>query len=193
MATASTLAKASPKRQQRVSEQVAPLVVKGYSVRRIAAELGIDRNAAYRDIKLVKSTWKATLADAGEEWRAKALAQHEFVLQELHEQWEIAKQGKKTATRHPDGSETIKHEPVDLKPLSGIVATVKEITTFLGIREGADTVARIEVDESTRNALAPMDRDSYMALVANGMPSITVDARPRAEGVIDVEPLESAE
>ena len=38
---------------------------------------------------------------------------------------------------------------------------------ILGIREGVDQVSRVEVPESTRQALAPMSNDAYLAMIAS--------------------------
>jgi hypothetical protein len=188
-----TVDRASDARMERAAELVGPLLIQGKTVREIAAALGISKSAAGRDVQLCKNYWQERIAQAGEEWRYKAVQQYEFVLKELHEQWEKHKDGKRTVIRNPDGSETVKIEAADLKSLAAIVNTTKEVTTLLGIRQ-PDTVARVEVDQETRAALAPMDRASYLAMLSGGMPAgITVDARPRAEGAIDVDPIESAE
>ena len=162
------------------------------TTRQIAKELGISQMTAVRDVQLVRAYWQEGMQASREEWQARIVSTYEQVSSELWQQWERWKDGKVVETTLPDGTRTVRREPADPKILAGIVATTRELATTLGVREGADTVARVQVDQETRAALAPMDRDSYLALVANGMPSITVDARPRTEGAIDVEPIELA-
>ena len=86
---------------------------------------------------------------------------------------------------NPDGTELIRQEPPDPRWLSGMLAIAKETSTVLGIREGADTVARMEVPESTKQALAPMSPDAYLAMLASTGGLSAVNAVPpvdRREG-----------
>ena len=92
--------------------------------------------------------------------------------------WAQSKQGRITRIINPDGTELIRQEPPDPRWLSGMLAVAKETSTFLGIREGADTVARMEVPDSTKQALAPMSPDAYMAMLASTGGLSAVNAVP---------------
>jgi hypothetical protein len=87
-------------------------------------------------------------------------------------------------------------EPPDPRWLSGVVAVTKEVSTYLGLREGVDTVARVEIPDSTRQALAPMSPEAYMSLLtsSNGMAGVTaVPPRIEDQAPIDLEPINVVE
>jgi hypothetical protein len=78
-----------------------------------------------------------------------------------------------------------------------MLAVAKEASTFLGLRQGVDSVSRVEVPEATRAALAPMTPDAYMAMLAasggglqgvNAVPPI--QQREQEVDAIDVRVLE---
>lgn len=175
---------ATPAVQHRVATQVAPLVLQGWSSRKIARELGISNGTAYRDTELVRELWKSRVDNARDEWRGRLLATYDHVLNELMAAWEESKRGRITRILNPDGSVLERHEPPDPRWLSGVVATAKEASVFLGLREGADAVSRVEVSETTRSALAPMSQEGYLAMLAA--------AGGTLHGVTAVPPMASA-
>lgn len=176
--------RATPTRRQRIAEVVAPLVTKGLTSRAIAKLVGISQPTAQRDMWLCKQMWLKKFENAGEDYRGRILSTYEMLQAELWEQWEKAKQGRTITTKMPDGSVIVRQEPADLKAISGLLAVTKEVSTYLGLREGADTVARLEVDEATRHALAPMSNEAYLALLAasGGNPVVTTRS-PRPGGL----------
>ena len=183
----------SPARLHRVTELVAPLVLQGWGCCRIAEELGISKATAANDIKKCQDLWRKKHENSREEWQGRLLAQYEWMLAECAQAWQQSKAGRITRIINPDGTELIRQEPPDPRWLSGMLAVAKETSTFLGIREGADTVARMEVPESTKQALAPMSPDAYMAMLASTGGLSAVNAVPpvqRREGD-DAVPVES--
>jgi hypothetical protein len=166
---------ASPRRKQRIVEEVAPLVVQGLSTREIGKRLGLSPSAAAKDSQLVRSMWQESFDRSRDEWGPRLLATYEWLMTECASAWMESKAGRVTTIRNPDGSELVRHEPPDPRWLSGLLAVAKEASTFLGLRQGVDTVSRVEVPEATRNALAPMTPDAYMAMLAssNGIPGVT--------------------
>lgn len=168
----------TPQRLQRVTQEVAPLVVQGFGCRKIASTLGISKSQAIADIKACQELWKQSHADSRDLWQGRLLAQYEWMLGECAQAWAQSKQGRITRIINPDGTELIRQEPPDPRWLSGMLAVAKETSTFLGIREGADTVARMEVPDSTKQALAPMSPDAYMAMLASTGGLSAVNAVP---------------
>jgi hypothetical protein len=61
-----------------------------------------------------------------------------------------------------------------------MLAVAREASTFLGLREGVDSVARVEVPQETRAALAPMTPDAYMAMLSsnNGVSALVAVTAP---------------
>jgi len=177
------------KRRQRLVEEVAPLMVQGYSERRIAKELGLSTGAAHNDVTKVRELWAESFDNSREQWQGRILATHEWMLAELSAAWQEGKRGRITRILNPDGSELLRHEPPDPRWLSGILAVTKEAATYLGIREGADTVARMEIPEGTRHALAPMTPDAYLAMLAtsNGMAGMSAVPAVADLEAVDVE------
>lgn len=159
---------ATPHRQQRVAEVIAPLLVQGLSAAEISRRTGINREVVRRDMQLCRSMWVQRHDNSRDEWRGRILAQYEWLMAECAQAWEESKTGRVTTITHPDGSTMTRCEPSDPRWLSGLLQISKEASVFLGIREGADAVSRVEVPETTRQALAPMTADNYLALVANG-------------------------
>lgn len=144
-------------------------MVRGLSSRKIAAELGISPAMAKIDMNFVRDEWRAAYENSRDEWSGRLLATYEWLLAEVAEAWEThSKLGRITRVINPDGSELVRVEPPDPRWLSGMLAVTKEVSTFLGLREGVDTVSRIEVPESTRQALAPMAPEAYLNMIAGG-------------------------
>ena len=179
--------KISSARKERILQKVAPLVVQGWGCTRIARELGISENTARLDVKACHEIWEQQHSDSRDEWNGRLLAQYRWMMGELSEVWAQSKQGRITRIINPDGTELIRQEPPDPRWMSGMLAVGKEISTFLGIREGVDNVSRVEVPEETRAALAPMTQDAYLAMVASsgGLPQINavppIDRREETE------------
>ena len=188
---AKTFKEATAKRQQRCVEQVAPLMVQGLGVREIGRRLGLSSAQATHDVQLVRDLWKGQYSDARDEWAPRILATYEWMLAECAGAWEQSKQGRTTRIINPDGTELIRQEPPDPRWLSGMLAVAKEASTFLGIREGVDAVARVEVADATRQALAPMSTDAYLAMLAStgGLPGINA-VPPVARREADDEAIE---
>ena len=187
--------KITPQRLERITQQVGPLLVQGWGCRRISTELGISKQQALEDMRACQELWKETHQDSRDLWQGRLLAQYEWMLGECAQAWAQSKQGRVTRIINPDGTELIRQEPPDPRWLSGMLAVAKETSTFLGIREGADTVARMEVPESTKQALAPMSPDAYMAMLATTGGLSAVNAVPptqRREGD-DAVPVECLE
>ena len=183
----------SPERLHRITEEVAPLLLQGWGAHRIATELGISKSMAAADIRTCQELWHKKHDESRDVWQGRLLAQYEWMIGECAAAWAQSKQGRITRIVNPDGTELIRQEPPDPRWLSGMLAVAKETSTFLGIREGADTVARMEVPESTKQALAPMSPDAYMAMLASTGGLSAVNAVPpvqRREGD-DAVPVES--
>ena len=168
----------TPQRLHRITQQVAPLLVQGFGCRRIADALGISKNQAILDMRACQELWKQSHSESRDVWQGRLLAQYEWMLGECAAAWAQSKQGRITRIINPDGTELIRQEPPDPRWLSGMLAVAKETSTFLGIREGADSVSRVEVPESTRQALAPMSPDAYMAMLASTGGLSAVNAIP---------------
>ena len=130
--------------------------------------------------------WMERHDDSRDEWRGRILATYEWMLKECAEAWQQSKEGRVTRVINPDGTEMIRQEPPDPRWLSGMLAVAKETSTFLGIREGADQISRVEVPAETRAALAPMTPDAYLSMLNNsgGLSALNavppVDRRPEA-------------
>ena len=165
-------------REYRVKTQVAPLMVRGLSSRQIARELGINQSTALRDMQMCRKHWNETYANSRDEWSGRVLATHEWLLTELAEAWMHSKQCRITRIVNADGTQMMREEPPDPRWLSGMLAVTKEVSTFLGIREGADSISRIEVPEATRQALAPMTADAYMDLLSASEGLSSINAVP---------------
>jgi len=166
----------SAKRLHRIHTQVAPLMVQGLSSQEIALRLGITKQTALRDMRVCKAEWRKEFQNSGEEWGPRILQTYAWMLRELSDQWEQSKQGRITRVIQPDGSELVREEPADPRWLSAVLATSKEVSTFLGLRTGVDTVARVEIPEATRQALAPMSTADYLQMInsSGGVASLTV-------------------
>jgi hypothetical protein len=173
---------------------VAPLMVQGHGVREIARRLGVHPSSASRDIQLVREMWAAKYDDARDEWSGRLLATYEWLLKECAGAWEQSKGGRITRIVNPDGTELLRQEPPDPRWLSGMLAVAKECSTYLGLREGVDSVARVEVADATRQALAPMDVDSYLAMLGNAGGQLagitTVPPIDRRQDAIEAEVIE---
>ena len=180
------------KRLARLTEEIAPLMVQGLGCRRIAERTGYAKSTVAEDQLLVKQLWAEQANDSRDEWRGRVLAQYEWMIGELAEAWTSSKQGRITRVINPDGTELIRQEPPDPRWLSGMLAVAKETSTFLGIREGADTVSRVEVPESTRQALAPMSNDAYLAMIATSG-GLSINAVPPVPQQQQPEPIEAVE
>ncbi len=188
----------TPRRMLRLVDEVAPLMVQGLSAGAIGRRLGLTPSIAEGDVRAVKKLWEEKYLDSRDQWAGRFLATYEWLISECAGAWEQSKQGRITRVINPDGTELVRQEPPDPRWLSGMLAVTKEASTYLGIREGADTVARVEVADSTRHALAPMSADAYMAMLAstNGMPAINAvppvsrreaDAEAESAEVIDMD------
>lgn len=153
-------------RAERIREVIAPLVVQGMGCRRISEKTGIPKATVALDIQKCRELWAQDYSDSRDEWNGRLNAQYKWMLGELAEAWEQSKSGRITRIVNPDGTEMVRQEPPDPRWLSGMLAVAKEASTFLGIREGADTVSRVEVPEATRAALQPMSQDAYQAMLA---------------------------
>ena len=184
----------SRQRQQRLREVVMPLMVQGHGCRKIAHITGMPHRTAADDVRLVKEMWEQIDQQERDQWRGRITATYDWMLTELAEQWQTSKTSRETKVLNPDGTMMIRQEPPDPRWMSGMLAVAKEASTYLGLREGADQVNRIEVPEQTRAALAPMGTDQYMAMLAqqggslpgvNAVPPVT---ERRALEVIDVAP-----
>lgn len=189
--------KASPRRKQRIAEEVAPLVVQGLSTREIGRRLGLSPGAAAKDAALVRDMWQESFNASRDEWAPRILATYEWMLAELSAAWQDSKAGRITRIVNPDGTELVRQEPPDPRWLSGMLAVAKEASTFLGLREGVDSVSRVEVPESTRVALAPMTPDAYLAMLSNsgGLSGLTqvppIQQREHEIAPVDVEVMPS--
>lgn len=175
----------SGERLRRITEDVAPLVIQGWGAQRVSTELGISKSQASMDIRECFEIWRKRHDKSRDIWQGRLLAQYEWMIGECAEAWATSKQGRVTRIINPDGTELIRQEPPDPRWLSGMLAIAKEASTFLGIREGADSVSRVEIPESTKQALAPMTRDAYMAMLASTGGLSAVNAVPpvqRREG-----------
>jgi hypothetical protein len=160
--------KASPRRKQRIAEEVAPLVVQGLTTRQIGKRLGLSAGMAHKDVALVRDMWQESFNASRDEWAPRILATYEWLMTECAAAWQDSKAGRVTRITNPDGTEMVRQEPPDPRWLSGMLAVAKEASTFLGLRQGVDSVSRVEVPEATRAALAPMSADAYMAMLATG-------------------------
>jgi hypothetical protein len=154
-------------RAERLVEVIGPLMAQGMGCQRIADKTGLPRSTVSLDMQAVKKMWSENHANSREEWSGRLLGQYEWMLSELADAWQQSKTGRITRIINPDGTELIRQEPPDPRWLSGMLAVAKETSTFLGIREGVDTVSRLEVPDATKQALAPMSEDAYQAMLAN--------------------------
>ena len=168
----------TPQRMARLTEQIAPLMVQGLGCRKIAEITGIPKSTVVADQHLVKKLWQESADNSRDEWRGRLLAQYEWMIAELADAWGTSKEGRITRIVNPDGTELIRKEPPDPRWLSGMLAVAKETSTFLGIREGVDQVSRVEVPEATRQALAPMSNDAYLAMLATSGGLTGINAVP---------------
>ena len=159
--------KITPQRQERLREVIMPLMVQGYGCRKIAQITGMPHRTAALDVATVKQMWSKIDEQERDEWRGRLINTYAFMLSELAEQWDKSKQSRETRVLNPDGSMMIRQEPPDPRWMSGMLAVAKEASTYLGLREGADQVSRIEVPDATRTALAPMSSDNYLAMIAS--------------------------
>ena len=190
----------SAKRLHRIHTQVAPLMVQGLSSQEIGLRLGIAKQTALRDMRVCKAEWRREFENSGEEWAPRLLQTYSWMLRELAQEWEKSKQGRITRVIQPDGSELIREEPADPRWLSAVLATSKEISTFLGLRSGVDSVSRIEIPEATKQALAPMSAEAYMQMINSGagVAQVTVTAPihasepPKPIDVATTEPVQEA-
>ena len=169
-------------------------MVQGLGCRKISERTGIAKATVCEDMVLVRKQWSETDAADRDEWRGRFTATYSWMLGELAQQWDASKVSRETKVLNPDGTMMIRQEPPDPRWLSGMLAVAKEASTYLGLREGAETVNKIEVPEATRLALAPMSSDAYMAMLAtnggslpgvNAVPPVTERHEPQ---LIDVEP-----
>lgn len=171
----------TPARLGRLTQRVAPLMVQGYGYRRISEKLGIPLTTAADDCRLVKRLWVEEWQNSRDEWGGRITATYGWMLSELAQSWEQSKAGRITRVINPDGTELIRQEPPDPRWLSGMLAVAKEASTMLGIREGVDSVSRVEVPEATRQALAPMSADAYMSMIATTGGLAGINAVPPIE------------
>lgn len=182
-------------RQQRAAEVIAPLLLQGLNHTQIGKRVGLSRHQIANEARLVRDMWLHRADNARDEWRGKILAIYEHVLTELLGAREESKQGRVTRVINPDGSVLERQEPPDPRWLSGVVATAKEASIYLGLREGAETTARVEVSESTRQALAPMSQEAYLAMIATagGTLSGITAVPPMASAAVEVEATSTEE
>lgn len=183
----------TPQRLARLHDQVAPLVVQGVSTSEIARRLGVSRVTAAKDVAKVQEIWVEEVNNSRDSMRGQIHATYKWMLAEIAEQWSNSKNGRKTVILNPDGTQLVRIEPPDQRWMSGMLAVAKECSTMLGIREGVDTVSRIEVPEATRSALAPMSTDSYMAMLATTGGLSGINAVPPVHDRKELEPVEPVE
>ena len=155
-------------------------MVQGLSSAQIAAKLGYSKQMALADMRRCKADWQQAYENSRDEWGPRILATYSFLLGEMAAAWDQAKKGRITSIVNPDGSELTRIEPPDPRWLSGMLAVAREASTFLGLREGVDSVARVEVPQETRAALAPMTPDAYMAMLSsnNGVSALVAVTAP---------------
>ena len=162
---------------------------------------GLPHSTVCEDMNLVRDMWSRIDEKERDVWRGRFTATYSWMLSELAEQWQKSKESRETKVLNPDGTMMIRQEPPDPRWMSGMLSVAKEASTYLGLREGADQVNRIEVPEATRQALAPMSSDAYMAMLAaqggslpgvNSVPPVTERHEPQLID-IDVEESHSAD
>ncbi len=184
-------------RYERMTEVIAPLMVQGLGCKKISDRTGIPKSTVALDIAAVHELWEEKHANSRNEWSGRLLSQYEWMLSELADAWQQSKTGRITRIINPDGTELIRQEPPDPRWLSGMLAVAKETSTFLGIREGVDTVSRLEVPDATKQALAPMSEDAYQAMLANSGGLAQLNAVPpisrREEQPIEVDITQQGE
>lgn len=148
------------------------IYVKGGTADDIATQLKVPYSKALWLLKQLKETWSASIDR--DYWRGRLLATYQAQMVELWGEWEKSKSRRTTIITNPDGSQTIKHEPADPRWQSGVLAVAKEISQLLGIRDGADAVQNVLIDNSIKQTLAPMSPDEYRKMLESGMSATSV-------------------
>jgi hypothetical protein len=126
-------------------------------------------------MKLCREMWKHGFEEHRSEWAPRLLHTYEWMLAECAAAWQESKAGRITRVVNPDGTQLLRQEPPDPRWLSGMLAVGKELSTLIGVRQGVDSVSRVEIPETTRQALAPMSTDDYLAMLATtgGLSGVT--------------------
>jgi hypothetical protein len=180
---------ATPKVQRIVTEDVIPLMVRGYKLRQISEQLGVDERDTEHYMLLAYNHWKTSAADMVTEWRGRVFSNYAEICRSLWEAFEESKVNNKvvTVTENADGSKatTTKTSPPDLRWLSALVAVNKEISAIVGLKAEAPVISVQPVDESVRHSLAPLSTDAWAQMLQAQGGSLSVTVQPPMASAVD--------
>jgi len=147
--------KISHAREQRLLNVVAPLVAKGCNLFDIARTVGYSRSMAGNDVELVRRMWEEAAAETSERWRGTCLGRHEHLYREALAGWEESKK-----SGYPNGKmlDVAGRQLEAIGKLLGLAVDVTMIQNNVHVGAASETVS----------ALAPLDVDSYAAMLENG-------------------------
>ncbi len=147
--------KISPAREHRIVNIVAPLVAQGCSMAEVAAAVGYHRSMAGQDMKLVQEWWEKAAAQTAERWRGTCLGRHEHLYREALVGWEESKR-----SGCPNGKmlDVAGRQLEAIGKLLGLAVDVNLIQNNVHLGTASETV----------NALAPLDVESYAAMLESG-------------------------
>ena len=145
-----------PKRRRlRIITEVAPLVARGATCDEVSEALNYCRAMAGKDIQAVFEIWNEEARDHSERWRPLVVQRFELLFKEAFQAWETS---KKTGRPNPRLLDTAGRNLETLTKLLGLQIDLTLNQTNIAIGASSSTAA----------ALAPLDAQAYLEMVADG-------------------------
>ena len=143
------------KRRLRIITEVAPLVARGATCDEVSEALNYCRAMAARDIQAVFEIWNEEARDHSERWRPLVVQRFELLFKEAFKAWESS---KKSGRPNPRLLDTAGRNLETLTKLLGLQIDLTLNQTNIAIGASSSTAA----------ALAPLDAQAYLEMVADG-------------------------
>ena len=143
------------KRLLRIITEVAPLVARGATCDEVSVALNYCRAMAGKDIQAVFEIWNEEARDHSERWRPLVVQRFELLFKEAFQAWETSKKGGRPNPRLLDTAGR------NLETLTKLLGLQIDLTLN-------QTNIAIGASSSTAAALAPLDAQAYLEMVADG-------------------------
>ena len=143
------------KRRLRILTEVAPLVARGATCDEVSEALNYCRAMAGKDIQAVFDIWNEEARNHSERWRPLVVQRFELLFKEAFQAWETS---KKTGRPNPRLLDTAGRNLETLTKLLGLQIDLTLNQTNIAIGASSSTAA----------ALAPLDAQAYLEMVADG-------------------------
>lgn len=161
-------ARLTPERIKRL-DKIEALMIRNYTVEEIVEKMKIGRAIVMRDLEFIRQA--VLYRQRKEYWKERIVNTLDHQLKEMWEQWDLSKEQAARVTTYQDGTVVETPAKADPRWQSGILAVIKEAATITGLRDEANRVEPVVVEEETKKALAPMSVEEYEKILAHGVPN----------------------